>query len=585
MRYPMIKYICRHCYDHECETSTCDICNKRAEVLSSAIYYCEDCNTPLFYDTCPNCQKKCKKIGTDIKPVFAQERLLIETLLHEPMKFAGKAVWATSSNTYWIDGKRMKVDLSKLRENNPSDVIKTLEQYKEENQYYVEHDFDNEHIARFLELNKVRLHTITDEAIKYIQSISKDYELTSVFVSFSGGKDSTATSSLVMKALGTESVLHFYGDTTLEYPESAKYIKEFKQRFPKTPILVAKNTTQDFYDLCDVVGPPSRVMRWCCTVFKTGAITKRIENTYANKKKVLSFQGIRRSESKSRSKYDRDSSNSKISKQLVASPIIDWLDFDVWLYILGNQLPFNNAYRQGFARVGCWCCPNNSTWSEYLSSIYMPEEYAKFHNMLYEFAKKVGKEDWKDYVDDGNWKARQGGNGMEYSKNTVVSFTPCALEENAFNFELKRPITEDLYTLFKPFGKLDFDMGNKRLNEVYVLDKVSGNPLLKLTGRIGATTLRVTVIRQTGLFKNHISAEQIISGQLTKYQMCIGCGYCQSVCKFDALKVINTEPGNVSNSSIKYTINENKCVGCTECVRHFDGGCYMKKVLRTKKGD
>ena len=65
----MIKYICRHCYDHECETSTCDICNKRAEVLSSAIYYCEDCNTPLFYGTCPNCQKKCKKIGTDIEVV------------------------------------------------------------------------------------------------------------------------------------------------------------------------------------------------------------------------------------------------------------------------------------------------------------------------------------------------------------------------------------------------------------------------------------------------------------------------------------------------------------------------------------
>ena len=174
---------------------------------------------------------------------------------------------------------------------------------------------------------------------------------------------------------------------------------------------------------------------------------------------------------------------------------------------------------------------------------------------------------------------------MEYSKNTVVSFTPCALEENAFNFELKRPITQELYTLFKPFGKIDFDMGNKRLNEVYVLDRVNGDPILKLTGRLNTTTLRVTVIKKTGLFRNQISSEQVISGQLTKYQMCIGCGYCQAVCKFDALKVVNTAPGNVSNSTIKYTINESQCVGCTECVRHFDGGCYMKKVLRTKKGE
>lgn len=389
---------------------------------------------------------------------------------------------------------------------------------------------DNEHIKSFVDLNKVRLNTITDEAIGYIKEKVKDYDLTSIFVSFSGGKDSTVTSDLVMKALETEKVLHFYGDTTLEYPGSVKYLLEFRKRFPKTPILTAMNKTQDFYDLCEVVGPPSRVMRWCCTVFKTGAITKGIEGTYKNQKKILSFQGIRRAESKSRSKYERDSTNSKITKQMVASPIIDWLDFDVWLYILGNHLPFNNAYRQGFARVGCWCCPNNSSWSEYLSSIYMPEEYKKFHDMLYNFAQKVGKEDWKDYVDDGKWKARQGGNGMEYSKNTVVSFKPCALEADSFNFELKRPISEELYTLFKPFGKLDFDMGNKRLNEVYVLDRVNGNPILKLTGRLNTTTLRITIMSKTGMFRNQATAEQALNGQITKYQMCIGCGYCQSVC-------------------------------------------------------
>lgn len=120
------------------------------------------------------------------------------------------------------------------------------------------------------------------------------------------------------------------------------------------------------------------MMRWCCTIFKTGAITRKINSTFKDKKCILTFQGIRRNESAARSKYERESNNSKISKQLAISPIIDWLEFDVWLYIISNRIEFNDAYKQGFARVGCWCCPNNSGWSEFLASIYMKNMHEEF---------------------------------------------------------------------------------------------------------------------------------------------------------------------------------------------------------------
>jgi len=213
----------------------------------------------------------------------------------------------------------------------------------------------------------------------------------------------------------------------------------------------------------------------------------------------------------------------------------------------------------------------------------MPEEYKKFHEMLYSFAKRVGKPDWEEYVNDGGWKARQGGNGLEYSKNAVVTFKPCALEENAYNFELSRPISEMLYTLFKPFGDLNFDLGNKRLNEVYVLDKKTKDPILKLSGRLGSKTLRITVLKKVGMFKYPKTTEQALNNQITKFQTCIACGYCQAVCRFNALKVTNTVPGNVSNQTVRYTINSDMCRSCMECITHFDGGCYMKKVLRVKK--
>ena len=581
----MQKFICKNCDDLICETSICPVCGNRAELLSTEIYYCDKCNVPIFSNTCPCCGSKCNKVGSDVRPVFAEERLLLEVLLDKPFEFADKSIWCTGSNNYLINGKKTKIPFKELRKKDFKEIINKLNLYAKENKKYIESDLSNNIIKSFVKCNMLRLNTITTEAIDYIKNVSSKYDLSSIFVSFSGGKDSTVTSNLVMKALNSETVVHIYGDTTLEYPTSTDYIKEFKKIFPKTPMLIAKNNEQDFNDLCNVVGPPSRVMRWCCTIFKTGAITKKIEQLFKNKSKLLSFQGIRRAESKSRSKYERDTDSPKITKQKVASPIIDWMDFDVWLYILSNNIPFNYAYRQGFSRVGCWCCPNNSLWSEYLSSIYMNEQYTKFRTLLYSFAQNIGKDDWKDYVDEGKWKARQGGNGLEHSRNAVVSFKPCVLDQSSINFSLTKDISNALYTLFKPFGVINYDLGNPRLGEVYVLSRKNLEPLLKLTGKNGKNELKVTVLNVNSQLKNFKTASELIKNQLTKYQTCIGCTYCQSVCKYNALKVSNLEKGNVSNESIIYTIDETKCIGCLECVKHFDGGCYMKKVLRTKKGE
>lgn len=581
----MLKYICRHCDNLLCDTSTCPVCGNRTELKTSVIYWSEYYNAPSFDEICILNGEKCKKIATDIRPVFAEERLLLEVLDGKPMEYAGKSVWNTGGSRYIVDGKKINVSYGDYVKTKDADkIISELEKYQSKNQPYVDDFMQQDYIKNFIDINKVRLNTVTSEAFEYVRNKANGWGIDEMFVSFSGGKDSTVTSHIAMNALGLNNLIHIYGDTTLEYPTSETYLQRFRKENKYTPILIAKNKDQDFDNLCEVIGPPSRVMRWCCTVFKTGAITRKIETTFKNKNRILTFQGIRRNESKSRSKYDRDSTNSKITKQQVASPIIDWQDFDVWLYILSNHLDFNDAYKQGFSRVGCWCCPNNSSWSSFLSKIYMNEKYVKFYNILYDFAKKVGKEDWKDYVDDGKWKARQGGNGLDISSNAVVSFAPCAFEENAYNFTLSRSIDERLYELFKPFGTLDFNLGNPRLGEVYVLEKQTNQPLLKLTGRKGKNTLKVSVLKQNSMFKNKSISETLIKDQITKFQTCIGCSACQSVCRFDALKVINLKKGDVSNESISYTIDLNKCMHCLECVKHFNNGCYMKKVLRTKKG-
>ena len=140
-----------------------------------------------------------------------------------------------------------------------------------------------------------------------------------------------------------------------------------------------------------------------------------------------------------------------------------------------------------------------------------------------------------------------------------------------------------LYELFKPFGILDFNIGNKRLGEVYVLDKRTKEPILKLTGKQGQNLIKISVLKETPIFKNAKTQEMLIKNQITKFQTCIGCMACESVCKYNAITIKHLEKQNGSKFNVEYKINENLCTGCLECVKHFNSGCYMKKVLRTKQ--
>ena len=65
--------------------------------------------------------------------------------------------------------------------------------------------------------------------------------------------------------------------------------KDLKKTHPKTPVISARNKEKDFEELCKLIGPPSRVMRWCCTVFKTGTIQKKISFVIQGQKADIDF--------------------------------------------------------------------------------------------------------------------------------------------------------------------------------------------------------------------------------------------------------------------------------------------------------
>ncbi|MCR5144154.1 MAG: hypothetical protein K6B67_02455 [Lachnospiraceae bacterium] len=51
-----------------------------ATISSYTIYWCEECNVPIFEKECPSCGKEGEYIATDLRPVFPEERLLLSII-------------------------------------------------------------------------------------------------------------------------------------------------------------------------------------------------------------------------------------------------------------------------------------------------------------------------------------------------------------------------------------------------------------------------------------------------------------------------------------------------------------------------
>lgn len=569
------------CVNCQIETNDecCPICkNKTREDVPTDVSWCDKCNIPVQQEVtqadfriCPVCHNKMKHLSTDLRPVFPEERLLIELILgKEPHSWIKKSVWA-SNNRYYVDGKSVSV-ASKLFQDTSSDaIIERLDKYKVDNAY----TWFNDYISRFILANCCRLNALKEEAFNFVKNTAAKFAEESIVLSFSGGKDSTATADIVIKALSNPNLVHIFGNTTLEFPLTIKYAQRYRQDHPEAIFQIAQNREQNFYEVCSDIGPPARMMRWCCSMFKTGPITRILNNLYRNQQ-ILTFYGIRKAESVSRSKYNRvedDASSVKIQKQTVASPIFFWKDIDVWLYLLAEKVDFNDAYRLGYDRVGCWCCPNNNQRAQFLSRIYMPEQSKKWHSFLVDFAKKIGKPDPEVYVDTGKWKARQGGNGLASANDVKIRFTNCTAEEHAKIYRLVRPFDDELIGMFVPFGRLAPEFGKKLLREIIVLDSRSNIPILSIQP-FNQDGYDYAVKVRTMNVADHEDLQRMVSYQIRKFNACRKCLKCESLCKAGAISIIGDS----------YYINSDKCVHCKMCVtpKYLDGGCMMDKYLRTK---
>lgn len=236
-------------------------------------------------------------------------------------------------------------------------------------------------------------------------------------------------------------------------------------------------------------------------------------------------------------------------------------------------IDFNEAYRRGYDRVGCWCCPNNNLRAQFMSKIFMPDKSKEWRDFLISFASSIGKLDAEEYVDTGKWKARQGGNGLISAGDVKIKFTNCTSEEYAKIYKLKQEVNDEFIELFIPFGRIAPELGQKLLNETIVLDIKTNVPIISIQS-FGQEGYDYAVKIKTMNVADHDDLQRMIAYQVRKFNACRKCLKCESICKAGAISIIGD----------RYCINVDKCVHCKMCMnqKYLAGGCMMDKYLRTR---
>ena len=133
---------CKQC-NIETNADICPVCGgTTVEDLPVEVYWCDSCKIPIINTIiqadkgcCPACGGKTEYLSADLRPVFPEERLLVELLLEkEPNSLVNESLWA-SNNRYYINGKSIAMPNSKYECANINSIIEKLHSFSAANSY------------------------------------------------------------------------------------------------------------------------------------------------------------------------------------------------------------------------------------------------------------------------------------------------------------------------------------------------------------------------------------------------------------------------------------------------------------------
>lgn len=246
----------------------------------------------------------------------------------------------------------------------------------------------------------------------------------------SGGKDSSICTHLAERAGIPYEVMHNH--TTADAPETVYFVRDkFKQMEEKgikctISLPVYKGERTSMWSLIPQMRmPPTRHVRYCCTVLKEYSGKERFITTgvrWGESAKRKNNRGIYETIHSNKSKKviltnDNDDrrrlfETCTIKAKRICNPIVDWTDTDVWDYIEAEQIKINPLYECGYARVGCIGCPlagKSRRQKEFLRYPKYEQMYIRaFDRMIMGRRRRDPLTDWQSGLDCFHWWMEDG---------------------------------------------------------------------------------------------------------------------------------------------------------------------------------
>lgn len=294
--------------------------------------------------------------------------------------------------------------------------------------------------------------TITKDKINGLKETIKNLYMADDIpwvIGYSGGKDSTATLQLVWLSLmelpknKLKKVVHVINtDTMVESPVIEKWVERSLKMMDEasakieasveTLFVTHRLTPEDNQTYwANFIGRgypfPRKKLRWCTDRLKIQPVNNFVKERIAETGEIILVLGTRKAESANRARtmayYEAKrvrellSPNPTLANELVFSPLEDWTNNDVWVFLMQYQNPWglsNNELQTlymsatedrecpmmteknlpscGQSRFGCWVCTMVAKDKSMEAMIANDDEKAWMTPLL-EFRNRFGDED------------------------------------------------------------------------------------------------------------------------------------------------------------------------------------------------